>query len=175
MVQGEHYDCDGISDRKGQMDTRFHIEEKNQNNYFINYYMYLIKYKLNPPPLYCQSVIVICIYDYRWAALKDALLDNRFRLGEAQSLQQFCRDADEMDIWMGEKMQMAMEESYKDPTNIQSKHQKHQVLFILRTLEFVAIYILSFFISNLCLKFKKCKISAWYNRCSFNKYFQFIS
>ena len=66
---------------------------------------------------------VIC----RWAALKDALLDNRFRLGEAQSLQQFCRDADEMDIWMEEKMQMAMEESYKDPTNIQSKHQKHQV------------------------------------------------
>ena len=31
-----------------------------------------------------------------------------------------------MEIWISEKLQMAMEESYKDPSNIQSKHQKHQ-------------------------------------------------
>jgi len=28
--------------------------------------------------------------------------------------------------WMAEKLQLATEESYRDPANIQSKHQKHQ-------------------------------------------------
>ena len=62
----------------------------------------------------------------RWSNLKEALLDNRSKLGEVQSLQQFSRDADEMEIWITEKLQMATDESYKDPANIQSKHQKHQ-------------------------------------------------
>ncbi|XP_060065678.1 spectrin alpha chain-like isoform X1 [Ylistrum balloti] len=62
----------------------------------------------------------------RWTNLKDALIDNRSKLGEAQTLQQFSRDADEMENWLQEKLQIAMDESYKDPTNIQSKHQKHQ-------------------------------------------------
>lgn len=62
----------------------------------------------------------------RWAKLKDALIDNRSKLGEAQTLQQFSRDADEMENWLQEKLQIALDESYKDPTNIQSKHQKHQ-------------------------------------------------
>ncbi|CAH1785763.1 unnamed protein product [Owenia fusiformis] len=62
----------------------------------------------------------------RWDNLKTAMIDNRSKLGEAQTIQQFVRDADEMDSWITEKLQSAMEESYKDPTNIQSKHQKHQ-------------------------------------------------
>ncbi|KAK7095430.1 spectrin alpha chain-like isoform X3 [Littorina saxatilis] len=62
----------------------------------------------------------------RWANLKDALIDNRSKLGEAQTLQQFSRDADEMENWLQEKQQIACDESYKDPTNIQSKFQKHQ-------------------------------------------------
>jgi len=62
----------------------------------------------------------------RWRKLKQALLDNRAKLGEAQSLQQFSRDVDEMEIWITEKLQTAMDESYKDPSNIQAKHQKHQ-------------------------------------------------
>jgi len=55
----------------------------------------------------------------RWRKLKEALLANRERLGEAQSLQQFSRDADEMEIWITEKLQTATDESYKDPSNIQ--------------------------------------------------------
>ena len=47
-------------------------------------------------------------------------------MGESQTLQQFSRDADEIENWMLEKLQLAEEESYKDPANIQSKHQKHQ-------------------------------------------------
>lgn len=62
----------------------------------------------------------------RWAKLKDDLIDNRSKLGEAQTLQQFSRDADEMENWLQEKLQIAMDESYKDPSNIQNKHQKHQ-------------------------------------------------
>lgn len=55
----------------------------------------------------------------RWRKLKDNLLDNRAKLGEAQSLQQFSRDVDEMEIWITEKLQTALDESYKDPSNIQ--------------------------------------------------------
>ncbi|XP_032452714.1 spectrin alpha chain isoform X2 [Nasonia vitripennis] len=62
----------------------------------------------------------------RWRHLKDALIEKRSRLGESQTLQQFSRDADEMENWIAEKLQLATEENYKDPANIQSKHQKHQ-------------------------------------------------
>ena len=55
----------------------------------------------------------------RWATLKEALVDKRSKLGESQSLQQFIRDADDVEGWINEKMQTVQEESYKDPTNIQ--------------------------------------------------------
>lgn len=61
----------------------------------------------------------------RWGRLKEALIEKRSKLGESQTLQQFSRDADEIENWMGEKLQLALDESYKDPANIQSKHQKH--------------------------------------------------
>lgn len=35
------------------------------------------------------------------------------RLGDEQTLQQFSRDADEMENWIAEKLQLATEESYK--------------------------------------------------------------
>lgn len=54
----------------------------------------------------------------RWARLKDSLVDWRDRLGQSQSLQQFNREADEADSWIAEKLQMATDESYKDPTNL---------------------------------------------------------
>ena len=62
----------------------------------------------------------------RWTKLKEALIEKRSKLGESQTLQQFSRDADEIETWIQEKLQIAQEESYKDPTNIQSKHQKQQ-------------------------------------------------
>lgn len=62
----------------------------------------------------------------RWRHLKEALIEKRSRLGDEQTLQQFSRDADEIENWIAEKLQLATEESYKDPANIQSKHQKHQ-------------------------------------------------
>ncbi|KAF6721700.1 Spectrin alpha chain, non-erythrocytic 1 [Oryzias melastigma] len=54
------------------------------------------------------------------------MIEKRSKLGESQTLQQFSRDVDEIEAWISEKLQTATDESYKDPTNIQSKHQKHQ-------------------------------------------------
>lgn len=62
----------------------------------------------------------------RWRHLKEDLIEKRSRLGDEQTLQQFSRDADEIENWIAEKLQLATEENYKDPANIQSKHQKHQ-------------------------------------------------
>ncbi|XP_048876599.1 spectrin alpha chain, non-erythrocytic 1-like isoform X2 [Brienomyrus brachyistius] len=62
----------------------------------------------------------------RWLRLKAQMIEKRSKLGESQTLQQFSRDVDEIEAWISEKLQTAMDESYKDPTNIQSKHQKHQ-------------------------------------------------
>lgn len=41
------------------------------------------------------------------------------RLEEARQFQYFKRDADELELWILEKLQTAQEESYKDPTNLQ--------------------------------------------------------
>lgn len=49
----------------------------------------------------------------RWRHLKEALIEKRSKLGESQTLQQFSRDADEMENWIAEKLHMATEESYK--------------------------------------------------------------
>ena len=62
----------------------------------------------------------------RWQELKQALIEKRSKLGEHQSLQQFSRDGDEIEAWISEKLQAATDETYKEPANIQSKHQKHQ-------------------------------------------------
>lgn len=45
--------------------------------------------------------------------------DKRDRLEEARQFQYFKRDADELEIWILEKLQTAQEENYRDPTNLQ--------------------------------------------------------
>lgn len=64
----------------------------------------------------------------RWAMLRQALLEHRSKLGESQTLQDFSRDADEVEAWIVEKLQATSDETVKDAANIQSKQQKHQVL-----------------------------------------------
>ena len=55
----------------------------------------------------------------RWNALKESLVERRSKLGESQSLQSVSRDVDDIEAWISEKLQTAMDESYKDPSNIQ--------------------------------------------------------
>merc|ERR1711963_165574 len=60
----------------------------------------------------------------RWQSLKEALIEKRKAISELGTLQQFSRDADEIENWMLEKL-VEVEEAL-DATNIQSKHQKHE-------------------------------------------------
>lgn len=62
----------------------------------------------------------------QWKELKNALIEQKSLLGESQTLQQFSKDADEIESLIMEKLQTALDESYKDPANIDSKNQKHQ-------------------------------------------------
>uniref|UniRef100_A0A8R1DU58 Spectrin alpha chain n=1 Tax=Caenorhabditis japonica TaxID=281687 RepID=A0A8R1DU58_CAEJA len=49
----------------------------------------------------------------------------RERLEEARQFQYFKRDADELNAWILEKLQTAQDENFRDPSNLQSKIQKH--------------------------------------------------
>ncbi|XP_043236847.1 spectrin beta chain, non-erythrocytic 2-like isoform X8 [Amphibalanus amphitrite] len=58
--------------------------------------------------------------------IKESSLVREQRLAESLQLQRFLRNIYESETWLGEKMQVACDESYRDPTNLQSKIQKHQ-------------------------------------------------
>lgn len=62
-------------------------------------------------------------------ARRDRLRENshlrRRRLEESRQLQQFLRNVYEVEGWMNEKLQVARDESYRDPTNLLSKTKKH--------------------------------------------------
>jgi spectrin alpha len=60
-----------------------------------------------------------------YAQFKDYAKTKRDRLEEARQFQYFKRDADELEIWILEKLQTAAEESYKDPTNLQVDQMTH--------------------------------------------------
>lgn len=47
------------------------------------------------------------------------------KLQESFQLQQFLRNLYEVDRWLNQKMQIALDDNYRDPTNLQSKIQKH--------------------------------------------------
>lgn len=70
----------------------------------------------------CQQVLD------RWTRLKEAMIEMRSKLNESQTLQQFSRDADEVESWIQEKQATALGSSVRDATNIQAKNQKHQAL-----------------------------------------------
>lgn len=55
----------------------------------------------------------------RYAEFKLATQQRRKRLEDAKKLFQFKRDADEVEVWINEKLLVASDESYKDPVNLQ--------------------------------------------------------
>ena len=48
------------------------------------------------------------------------------KLQMSKALQQFLRNVYEVETWIAEKLQVACDECYLDPSNLQSKKQKHQ-------------------------------------------------
>lgn len=55
----------------------------------------------------------------RYAEFKVATQSRRKRLEDAKRLFQFKRDADEVEVWINDKMEIALDECYKDTTNLQ--------------------------------------------------------
>uniref|UniRef100_H0W5L2 Spectrin alpha chain, erythrocytic 1 n=1 Tax=Cavia porcellus TaxID=10141 RepID=H0W5L2_CAVPO len=62
----------------------------------------------------------------RWNALKEQLNAESAKLEDLADLRQFYRDLEELKEWIEEKVPVACDESYKDPSNIQRKYRKHQ-------------------------------------------------
>ena len=50
----------------------------------------------------------------------------RTKLHDSHNYQQYLRNVREVSSWIKEKMAVATDESYRDPTNLQAKIQKHQ-------------------------------------------------
>ena len=55
----------------------------------------------------------------RYADFKVATQLRRKKLEDAKKLCQFKRDADEIEVWIKEKIQTAEDENYLDPSNLQ--------------------------------------------------------
>ena len=55
----------------------------------------------------------------RRAKLKERCEKRRHMLEQSLQLQRFNRDVVEADVWCAEKAQIATDESYRDPTNLQ--------------------------------------------------------
>ncbi|XP_069465276.1 spectrin alpha chain, non-erythrocytic 1 isoform X7 [Ambystoma mexicanum] len=62
----------------------------------------------------------------RYLRFKELSTLRRQKLEDSYRFQFFQRDADELEKWIQEKLQIASDENYKDPTNLQGKLQKHQ-------------------------------------------------
>ena len=55
----------------------------------------------------------------KWKDFKEATGLRRNKLENARELQEFLRNADEIEQWIDDKMKTATDESYKDPSNMQ--------------------------------------------------------
>ncbi|XP_012372086.2 LOW QUALITY PROTEIN: spectrin alpha chain, erythrocytic 1-like, partial [Octodon degus] len=77
---------------------------------------------------YAKQQISTCLQKVldRWNALKELLNAEREKLGNLADLKQFLRDAEELKEWIQEKLPTALDETYKDPSNIQRKYVKHK-------------------------------------------------
>ncbi|XP_056289085.1 spectrin alpha chain, non-erythrocytic 1 [Pseudoliparis swirei] len=62
----------------------------------------------------------------RYRRFKELSVVRRTKLEDSYRFQFFRRDADELEKWIQEKLQIASDENYKDPSNLQGKLQKHQ-------------------------------------------------
>uniref|UniRef100_A0A8C9UTX8 Spectrin alpha chain, erythrocytic 1 n=2 Tax=Marmotini TaxID=337730 RepID=A0A8C9UTX8_SPEDA len=62
----------------------------------------------------------------RYERFKERVAERGQKLEESYYYQVFRRDADDLEKWIKEKLKIAEERSYEDPTNIQGKYEKHQ-------------------------------------------------
>ncbi len=58
----------------------------------------------------------------RWTRLRQAMMEYRSRLGESQTLQDFSRDAEEIEAWIADKLAAASDEPVKETQNLQVRN-----------------------------------------------------
>lgn len=63
-----------------------------------------------------QVTLFLCA---RYQRFKELSILRRQKLEDSFSFQCFRRDADELEKWIQEKLQIASDENYKDPSNLQ--------------------------------------------------------
>ena len=68
----------------------------------------------------------------RYVEFKESARIKREKLEDSRRFQYFRRDADELESWIMEKLQVASDESFRDSTNLQAKIQKQ--LYVLKCL-----------------------------------------
>ncbi|XP_033735465.1 spectrin beta chain, non-erythrocytic 5-like isoform X2 [Pecten maximus] len=68
----------------------------------------------------CQAAVE------RTRRFMDQSAARRQKLEDSKNYQLFLRNMYEVSNWINEKLQVALDESYRDPTNLQAKLQKHQ-------------------------------------------------
>ncbi|XP_071162084.1 spectrin beta chain-like isoform X8 [Mytilus edulis] len=61
----------------------------------------------------------------RYKRLLDSMAARKKKLEDSKNYQLFLRHLYEVSNWINEKLQIALDESYRDPTNLQAKIQKH--------------------------------------------------
>uniref|UniRef100_A0A8C0TVF4 Spectrin alpha chain, erythrocytic 1 n=1 Tax=Canis lupus familiaris TaxID=9615 RepID=A0A8C0TVF4_CANLF len=62
----------------------------------------------------------------RYQRFKELVAERGQKLEESYYYQVFRRDADDLEKWILEKLKIADDKSYEDPSNIQGKYRKHQ-------------------------------------------------
>ena len=55
----------------------------------------------------------------RWTRLRQAMMESRSRRGVSQTLQDFSRDAEEIEAWIADKLAAASDEPVKETQNLQ--------------------------------------------------------
>ncbi|XP_057602793.1 spectrin alpha chain, erythrocytic 1 isoform X2 [Hippopotamus amphibius kiboko] len=64
----------------------------------------------------------------RYQRFKELVAERGQKLQESYYYRVFIRDADDLEKWIMEKIKIAEDKSYEDPTNLQGKYQKHASL-----------------------------------------------
>ncbi|XP_030753943.1 spectrin beta chain, non-erythrocytic 2 isoform X2 [Sitophilus oryzae] len=59
-------------------------------------------------------------------AVKDLCQERAKALEASKNYQEFCAEADDLKVWLAEKLKTASDESYRDLNNIEKKIQKHE-------------------------------------------------
>ena len=62
----------------------------------------------------------------RRSKVKEDTVERRKKLEDCRKLMVFLQNCAESESWINEKLQVANDESYRDPTNLENKLQKHQ-------------------------------------------------